>query len=238
MSVSTQSAVRNRLLALMSPDDFGLLAPHLARVILKKGFVMVEMNEPIEQVYFLDSGIASIIAISPEGMEVEAGLFGREGMGPNAVVLGADSTPNKVLLQVPDDAWRISTPLLRQALAASPTLHNLLLRFVQTQIVQTTYTALSNAVHPVDERLARWLLMCADRSDDSEFPLTHDFLSIMLAVRRPSVTTSLHVLEGNGFIRAERGCLTIRNRAALEQFAGDSYGRPEDAYRQLIGPMR
>jgi CRP-like cAMP-binding protein len=94
---------------------------------------------------------------------------------------------------------------------------------------------LSNAVHSVDERLAKWLLMAHDRVIGDEFSLTHDYIAIMLAVRRPSVTTSLHVLEGNGFIRSERKLITIRNRAALEEFARDAYGRPEQEYRRLFG---
>lgn len=96
---------------------------------------------------------------------------------------------------------------------------------------------MSNAVHPIDERLARWLLMCHDRTIGNEMALTHEFLSIMLAVRRPSVTTALHVLEGNGFIQAERGYITVRDRHGLEDFARDSYGRPDAEYRRLIGPL-
>ncbi len=114
----------------------------------------------------------------------------------------------------------------------------LAVRYALTLGEQIAYTALSNAVHPIDERLARWLLMCHDRSDSDDLALTHEYMSIMLTVRRPSVTSSLHVLEGNGFIRSERGYVTIRNRKALEEFAGDAYGKPEAVYRRLIGPMR
>lgn len=102
---------------------------------------------------------------------------------------------------------------------------------------QVSYTALTNAVHHVDERLGRWLLMCHDRLREDEFQITHDFMALMLAVRRPSVTTSLHVLEGNRFIRAERSRITIRNRRALEEFAQDAYGRPEAEYAILF-PLR
>jgi CRP-like cAMP-binding protein len=129
-----------------------------------------------------------------------------------------------------------AAPLI-EAVDKSATLRTLLLRYAQTLAIQTAYTALSNAVHQIDERLARWLLMCHDRVDGNDLALTHDFLSIMLAVRRPSVTTALHVLEGNGFIRSERGCIVVRNRAALEEFASDSYGAPEREYKRLIGPM-
>ena len=198
---------------------------------------MAELDGLIEPVYFLETGIASIVVISPEGHEVEAGLYGRDGIGPAAAVLGADRMAHRSPIQVPGEGHRIRRTALVEALDNSASLRALLLRFVQVQGVQTGYTALSNAVHPVNERLARWLLMCHDRHDGDEIPLTHEFLSLMLAVRRPSVTTALHVLEGNRFIRAERGFITIRNRTALEEFAGDGYGKPEAEYRRLIGPM-
>ena len=222
----------------MTSEDFDLLAPHLSSVALGKGFVIAQPSEPIEHVYFMESGVGSSVAVSPEGQEVEAGLFGRDSVAPTDLIMGSDRTLNRIFIQVADDAWRIGQEAFMAAVNASLSLRNLLTRYVQTLAIQTTYTALSNAVHPIDERLARWILMCDDRSDDSRFALTHEFMSIMLAVRRPSVTTSLHVLEGNGFITSERGCITVRNRQALEAFAGDAYGKPEAEYRRLIGDMR
>jgi CRP-like cAMP-binding protein len=110
-------------------------------------------------------------------------------------------------------------------------------RFIHAFGSQISFTALSNAVHNIDERLARWLLMCHDRVDGNEILLTHEFISLMLAVRRPSVTTALHILEGKKLIRAERGRITVRDRAGLESFAGDVYGKPEEEYRRLIGEL-
>ena len=234
----TQDAVRNRLLALMAPGDFALLAPHLSPVQLPRSFVLAEPEVPIPTVYFLDSGIASIVATSPEGLEIEAGIFGREGFGPSAPMMDVDRVSTRIYMQVPDDAWAIPTAAFTAAVQQSLSLRNLLGRYVQTLILQTAHTALSNGVHPIDERLARWLLMVDDRVDGGEFPLTHEFMSIMLGVRRPSVTTTLHVLEGNGFIRSQRGRVQIVNRVAMEQFAGDSYGKPEAAYARTVGPMR
>lgn len=109
-----------------------------------------------------------------------------------------------------------------------------MIRAIEAFAIQLAYTSVSNAVHDVNERLARWLLMCHHRVAGDELLLTHEFISLMLSVRRPSVTTSLHVLEGNGFIRAERGAITIRNRKSLEEFAHDAYGRPEAEYRRLM----
>lgn len=221
----------------MREEDFASLAPHLEFVKLPKGTVLVEPDQPMTHAYFLDSGLGSIVTISPEGLEVESGIFGRDGMAPTPMLMGVETQTNRILIQIADDAWRIASSPLLAAVEASPALRRLLLRYVQTLSVQTSFTALSNAVHPVDERLARWILMCDDRMGGHDIPLTHEFMSIMLAVRRSSVTTSLHVLEGNGFIRAERGCIVVRDRAALERFAGDAYGKAEATYRELIGPM-
>ena len=237
MSQPEQSSVRNRLLRAMSADDFALLAPHLQHCQAKKGAVLFEPNVPIETVWFMESGIGSIVTTSPEGLKAENGLFGRDGFGPVAVIMGSDRSPHQGMVQLNDDCLKMPAARLIEAVDKSANLRNLLLRYAQVLSIQTAYTALSNAVHPIDERLARWILMCNDRMD-GDLPLTHEFMSIMLAVRRPSVTTALHVLEGNGFIRAERGCIIVRNRAALEEFAGDSYGEPEREYERLIGPMR
>ena len=231
-----QTVVRNRLLRTMSADDFAMLAPHLVPRKAGKGFVLFHKDDPIDTVWFLESGIGSLIVISPEGHRVEAGLFGRDGFAPVAIALGSDRVSYEGLIQVADDCFRMEAGVLKEAMAKSPSLHFLLLRYAQTLSTQTVYTALSNAVHPIEERLARWLLMCHDRMDDDELPLTHEFLSIMLAVRRPSVTTALHVLEGNRLIRSERGIVVIRDRARLEEYAADGYGASEREYRRLVTP--
>ena len=237
MPTPDQSRMPNRPLALMPADDFALLAPDLEFVQLPKGFIIAEPDQPIEGVFFLTAGVGSIVAISAEGQEVEAGLFGREGFGPTPIAMGCDRAPNRIVIQIQDDAWRLSSEALVAAMARSAGLRDLLLRYIHTLAVQTACTALSNAVHSIDERLARWILMCDDRIGLGEIALTHEYISTMLAVRRPSVTTALHVLEGNGFIRAERGAITLRNRKALEAFAADAYGRPEAEYARLIGPL-
>jgi CRP-like cAMP-binding protein len=152
--------------------------------------------------------------------------------------MGSDTAPNRIIIQVAGSGHRIGRAALIEAMDRSPSLRALLIRYVQALNVQTVFTALSNAVHPIEERLARWLLMCHDRIDGDEIGLTHEFMSVMLAVRRPSVTTALHVLEGNHFIRSERGWVTICDRKGLEEFAQDAYGKPEAEYDRLIGSMR
>lgn len=158
-------------------------------------------------------------------------------MAPTPLLMGATTSAHRINVQIEDDAWRIAKGPFLAAVDGSADLRILLLRYAQTLAVQTSFTALSNAVHQIDERLARWILMCDDRIDGRDILLTHEFMSVMLAVRRPSITTALHVLEGNGLIRAERGCIVVRDRKQLEAFAGDAYGKPEAVYRELIGTM-
>ena len=237
MPLIDQSDLRNALLRRLRPEDFALLAPHLEPVQLPHAMVLSEPDQPSEHAYFFESGLGSIIPTSQERQRVEAGLFGRDGFWPASLALGTDRSPYQCIMQIAGEGHRMPVEALRQAIAASRPLHDLLLRFVQALTVQVSYTALSNAAHPVNERLARWLLMTHDRTVADEMPLTHDFISIMLAVRRPSVTSALHVLEGNGFIQGTRGVVTMRDRPAMEEFAGDSYGRPEAEYARLIGPL-
>jgi CRP-like cAMP-binding protein len=123
---------------------------------------------------------------------------------------------------------------LREALNASPTLRIFLLKFVQTFMVQTAHTAIANGRATVEQRLARWLLMARDRLDGDELPLTHEFLALMLAVRRPGVTEALQKLEGRRLLRAERGRITICDRKGLEKIAGALYGAPEAELRRLL----
>ncbi len=232
-----QTAVRNNLLRLMSSGSFSAVAGHLEFQELPRGFELSEPHEEAEFAYFPETGIASIVARSPQGQHAEVGLFGRDGMTPAAVVLDAGSDPYSIFMQVQGEGYRIPTAVLKQLLDNDADLKTLLGRYVQALSVQGAYTSLSNAVHHIDERLARWILMCHDRTDGDEISLTHEFLSIMLAVRRPSVTTALHVLEGRKLIYSERGMIIVRDRQALERFASDAYGECEREYIRLLGPL-
>ena len=233
--MADKTNIRNHLLRTMSAEDFDRLAPHLEQCRLERDKGLFATGDTPEYAWFPDTGMGSLVATSPEGHRVESGVYGLDGFAPVGLILAAPVSPYDSMVQLPGSGWRVSAAVLVEAADASASLRTLLLRYAHALSVQTTYTALSNSVHPIDERLARWLLMCHDRTIGNELELTHEFLSLMLAVRRPSVTTALHTLEGNRFIRSERRCITILNRAGLEEFAGDAYGRPEEEYRRLLG---
>ncbi len=228
----------NRLLRALSPADQEVLRPYFQWSELDRGRVLVSPDEPITRVWFPESGLSSIIATSGTDQGIEVGIAGRDGLVGMPLLLDADRTPHRIFMQVAGDGHSIDANDLRRTLDENAGIRNLLLRYVQAYSTQTTYTALSNAVHTIEERLARWLLMSHDRQDGDEIPLTHDFLALMLGVRRPSVTIALHSLEGLGFIKATRGLITVRNRLDLIEFAGTSYGVPEAEYDRLIGPLR
>ena len=232
-----QSALRNRLLSRMSASDFSLLAGELTFLNFGRGTILREADEPFEAAYFPEDGLISIVGQSPVGQVAEVGVIGREGFVYPSLVLGANTIPFKVQVQIAGDVHRLPIRDLLRATERSPTLRHALLLFAHVNTVQASYSVLSNAVHSIDKRLARWLLMCHDRSPSDDMALTHQFVGVMLAVRRPSVTKSMHVLEGMNMIETYRGCITITNRAALEAFAGDAYGRPEAEYRRLIGSL-
>jgi CRP-like cAMP-binding protein len=237
MPVSDQPPTRNRLLALLPAHEFRSIESALEPIHLERGFVIVEADKPIEYVYFLCSGIGSVITVSAGGQRAEAGMFGREGFSPTSAGVGGTVSVHEVLMQVVGFGYRMPLQATADAISQNSVFANLLARFIQTFSSQISYTALSNVNFQVDERLARWLLMSHDRVDGDEIALTHDFISLMLGVRRPSVTTALHVLEGKKLVRAERGRITIRDRKAMEEFAGNAYGKPEEEYRRLIGEL-
>ena len=230
-----QSTFQNRLLSLMSAGDFALLVDHLEPVDLPLHTRLAIADQPIPYVYFLERGVASFIAETPHGLRIEAGMIGREGFTVPAMALDTNRIPHSSQMQMQGHGQRIGHADFADAFGCSTSLLKLMLRFAQVMLVQTSYTALSNAVHQIDQRLARWLLMMHDRSFSDDLTITHEYMSIMLGVRRPSVTQALHILEGSKLIVSERGCITIRDRTGLEQLAGEAYGKPEDEYRRLIG---
>jgi CRP-like cAMP-binding protein len=230
-----QSNLQNRLLGQLPEESFLEIADSLEFVDLPRSYVFSEPLKDCNYSYFIESGIGSIVAVSPEGQQSEVGIFGREGMTPAYLILETAMTPYSIFMQVPGTGYRLPNETLFAVAQRSAPLRRLLLRYAYVLSIQTAYTGLSNSIHHVDVRLARWLLMCHDRTRSDQFSLTHEFLAVMLSVRRSSVTNALHMLEGNHLIYSERSLITIRDRRALEDFAGDAYGIPESEYVRLIG---
>ncbi len=224
----------NRMLTRLSSDDVRLLEPRLKNVELALRQSLEQPNKSIKHVFFPESGMASVVALGSRKKQLEVGIIGREGVTGLTVVLGSDRSPHSTFVQIAGRAYRIAADDLRSAMAKSPTLRSVLLHYVQAFMIQTTHTAASNGSARLEERLARWLLMAHDRTDGDELSLVHEFLAVMLGVRRPGVTVALHTLEEQGLIRAARGRILVVDRAGLEELANASYGVPEAEYDRLM----
>jgi len=234
MQAPQQISIANHLLTSLSSEDFATLQPHLEPVPLPVPQVLIEPNKPIEYVYFPEQGMSSVTNNSSGG-KIEVGVVGREGMIGLPIVLGINQTPYEHFMQISGHGWRMAARDLEQAMAQSNSLHRQLLRFAQASHVQAAETAFTNASSDIEARLARWLLMCHDRVDGDDISLTHEFIAMMLGVRRPGVTVALHILEGMQIIRAKRGVITVLDREKLEGLAGEAYGLSEAEYARLMG---
>ncbi|MCD7110220.1 Crp/Fnr family transcriptional regulator [Rhizobium sp. DKSPLA3] len=227
--------MKNGLLASLSPPDLDILLADLEPIDLAHGQILHQPFETISHAYFFLGGLSSEVIRDSGGQRVEIGCIGREGLSGLPLLLGVGEAPHQAFMQIGGPALRIRAEAFERILQDHPAIRSALLKFVHTFMMQVASTALADARYTINERLARWILMAHDRTGDDDLPLTHDFLALMLGVRRPSVTTALHILEGKALIRSSRGTVTLRDRQGLERLAGGSYGFAEAEYRRVIG---
>jgi CRP-like cAMP-binding protein len=233
-----QNRTANRLLQSLPSESWSAISPYLEDSELRHRQFISGAGKQIEYVYFPESGLLSVVAPGPEGRKAEVGLIGFEGMSGVPVLLGLERCPLDTFVQRPGLALRIRREHLQDAIGSNHALKEMLLKFLHVMSVQTAYTAFANAHGRLEERLSRWLVMYHDRIDGDELPLVHEFLAIMLAVRRPGVTEALNALEGKGVIKGERGKITILDREGLIRNAGGFYGQPEAEYLSIFEPTR
>jgi CRP-like cAMP-binding protein len=231
---------RNRLLRALSAEAYERLTSNMDAISLKMGQVLYEPNAPIEHAYFIQRGVASLVAPVNHGERgwervVEVGTIGNEGIVGIPLVLGTDREPVRAFVQVPDGAWRITASDLIRAFDEIPRLRTLVLRYAQTFMSQVGQGSACNRAHTVGERCARWLLMTHDRVGEDEFTLTHEFLAAMLGVRRAGVTVAAGMLQKAGLIRYARGNITVVDRHGLEAASCGCYLTIRNSYEQLLG---
>jgi CRP-like cAMP-binding protein len=225
----------NGLLACLSSADQDLLAPFLRPVQLRLRQRLEQANRRLRAVYFIERGMASMVAVGgADRRQAEVNLIGREGVTGIALILGLDHSPHETFVQTEGCAQCISAADLQHVLAGSRTLHAVLLRYAHVSNVTIAHTALANARASIEERLARWLLMAHDRSENDEIYLTHELLALMLGSRRAGVTTALNAFDARGWISHARARITIIDRDGLRQHAAGLYGVPEAEYRRAF----
>jgi CRP-like cAMP-binding protein len=222
-------------LAALSPQDFELLAPHLASRALIQSEPIFGSGLAASHVWFPHEGVISFVAVDAEGAAIEIATVGSEGMTGVAIALGSETMRTEAMVQVAGHGSSIETSAFRQALESSPTLKQLMLRYVLAVITQISQNAACGQLHAIDTRCARWLLTTHDRVSGDSFALTQEYLAMMLGVTRPSVSAAAGALQQAGLIRYSRGIITVVNRLGLENAACECYRIIEDEFDRLRG---
>jgi CRP-like cAMP-binding protein len=211
------------------------LEPHVEPVDLALRQSLYTPNEPITHVYFPCTAVCSLVLTLDDGTSVEIATVGREGLVGLPVFLGAGSIPGEAFCQVPGRALRLPADVLCEEASTRGPLHDLLQRYTQAHINQIAQSAACGRTHSVDERCARWLLITHDQVGSDEFPLTQQFLALMLGVRRAGVNEAASILQRAGYIRYGRGIITVTDRAGLESATCTCYHVVRDEFRRLVG---
>jgi CRP-like cAMP-binding protein len=223
LSEPPRMPVENRLLAALPSEVKARLEPNLERVSLPFKEVLYESRELIEYIYFPINAVVSVLTIVEEGTLAEVGLVGNEGMVGLSVFLGIEATSFKVIVQVPGEAMRMRADVFKDLINSDSPLYSLLLRYTHALMFQIAQSAVCNPLHSVEQRCCRWLLMIRDRVQSDQFPLTHEFLSQMLGVRRASITVVAGRLQKAELIRYSRGQMTILDSLGLEAVSCQCY---------------
>jgi CRP-like cAMP-binding protein len=216
-------ATRNRVLGLLAPQDFALLAPHLRDVALEAGSVLQDAGERIEQVYFPCGGMISVFAPSRDGDTVKLTTIGREGGIGLRIALGSRIALSKAVVQVPGPAARIQAARFAEVAQQCAPLRRLVVACLDVTILKTQQSVACNALHDVEGRLCRLLLESRDRLGSEVLPMTQETLAMMLGVRRTTVTIVARMLQSAGLIHYRRGVICIRDSVGLEDAACDCY---------------
>jgi CRP-like cAMP-binding protein len=207
----------------MPENEFDLLRPHLEPVEIPTHRILHEAGERIHFAYFLNDGLASLVVLTKDGRSVEIAIVGREGIVGTPLGVGLHRGPYRAIMQIPGTALRVKSKILEDILPKTPEMGLILNRYVLIQGLEVAQIAACNRLHEIEQRLARWLLMCQDRVDSELLPITHEFLSQMLGTGRPSVSLAAGMLQRAAMIENLRGTVKILNRKGLEEASCECY---------------
>jgi CRP-like cAMP-binding protein len=230
--------MKNRLLASLPTEELELLRPHFERVALTRGEHVIVPGEPIRDFYFPLNCLLSLVTTMSDGSSVESGTIGREGMSGVPVLLDAAQTTMPTFTQVPGEAIRVRASVFKEAYNTRPAVRALLNRYIHMVIVNGSHAAACNRLHNIEERFCKWLLMSSDGVGSDEVALTHEFLAVMLGVRRSGVSEAAQKVQDAGLISYFRGLIKILDRPRLEASACECYGRTKAEYDRLFGDSR
>ncbi|MDQ3817738.1 MAG: Crp/Fnr family transcriptional regulator [Acidobacteriota bacterium] len=234
MSLAESRQTKNKVLLSLPDDEYERVSRHLEPVNLERNKVLHEPEETIREVYFLNDALISILSLLSDGSTIEIGVVGREGLSDTSALLGSDVSPHQSLVQLPGSAFRMKVGPFKEELRRGGKFQQLLLRYASLLIAQISQVAVCNSLHTIEERLSRWLLTSATRVESNELPLTQEFLSHMLGVRRAGVTVAARTLQTAELIKYNRGHITIIDFEGLESTACECYENMKEEFRRYI----
>jgi CRP-like cAMP-binding protein len=230
MRRASNTRTGNYLLDALPPESLERLQPHLEPVAL----VLKARVQSLENPYFPVSGLISVVATMKDGATIEIGVIGREGMCSVSAILSDDTPSETAMVQLPGYALQVKARLLRKAMQADAALQRLLLRYTQATLSAVAQSAACNRLHVLEQRCARWLLACHDRTDADTFPMTHELLAMMLGVRRSGITLVAQAFQENGLIAYSHGTITVVDRSGLEAAACECYRVIRDEFSRVF----
>jgi CRP-like cAMP-binding protein len=216
--------VSNAILLSIPDGEFQAIRPHLQFVPLPQRLRLQEANQKLDDAYFLNNGMVSLVFTTQKGESVEVGVVGKEGFTPIPVAAGVKRSPHRAVVQIGGEGFKINVSELQTALQSSPALQTMLNRYAAVHGMQVAQTAGCNRLHDIEQRLSRWLLLAQDRVGSGMLRITHDFLAMMLGTDRPSVSLAAGGLQRKQIIEYSRGSVRILNRKKLEGSACECYG--------------
>jgi len=225
---------RNAVLARLTPGNLEGLRPHLHPISLEVKQVIYQPNQPIQDIFFVEIGMISVVSLMDDGRSIEVGTIGRESVAGAVVLLGAKSIPYQAYVQIAGHGHRIGAAELKEAAKQDDELRDVLSRAQVAFHTQTMQSVACNGLHSVTQRCCRWLLMSQDRINGDAVPLTHEFLALMLGVRRASVTDVLRPIQDRGWIQSNRGEITVLDRKGLESGSCECYRIVIDLQKELL----
>ena len=225
---------RNRLLSAFTQRDVEHFLPSLHRKSVPSRHIIHAEGALIEHVYFVEEGVASVLMNMGNGSTIEVGMIGFEGMVGMPALLGADHSAHQVIMQIPGTVLEMNAAECKRIFDQSGTVRAVVLRFVASYLNHSSQTAACNRLHSVEQRCARWLLMSSDRVQSDAMPITQEFLSAMLGVRRAGVTETAGQLQRSGIIEYHRGQLRIFDREALQAAACECYRIDRARFENLL----
>lgn len=229
---------QNRLLRTLPSDEYARISPQLHAVSMKAKEVFHKQGEPIREVYFPGGGACSLTKVMQDGNVAEIATVGNEGMLGASVFFGDDLSTGEALVQVADGgAHTMRTEAFILEMSRHGAFYNRIIRYSQAFTTQIMQTTVCNGLHSAEERCCRWLLMTHDRVRKNEFELTHEFLAVMLGVRRPTITIIAANLQLAGLIHYRRGFMTIVDRPGLEKASCECYETVKANFARLLPEM-